>query len=178
MQSLDQSAESIQRLLVEAAKTQYTRQPIPSEVDLAVSEVLDEYLTADSTDRARVSSKVGRDSSSAESLTVYAGRMAALAVRKADPHYLQLGVAAMMLASGGADDQEFTWTLPVLYDAAGRIGKDPETIFASVAGTGPAGSRVMQIFRWKADQRILKHDRAVTGPDGFRYEAILGSGSL
>jgi hypothetical protein len=177
VQNLDQSAESIHSLLVDMAKTEYSRQPIPNEADQTVSDFVETYLAAGPTDRARLANKVGRDSFSAESLTVYAGRMAALAVRKADSHYLQLAVAAMMLASSGADDQEFTWKLPVLHDAAGRIGQDPETIFRSVAGTDSSGSRVMQIFRWKPDQRILKHHRAVTGPEGFRYEAILGSGS-
>jgi hypothetical protein len=176
VQSLDPSPESIQRLLIDAAKTDYAGQPIPNEVDQAVSDFLEGYLAAGPADRERLSNKVGRDSFSAESLMIYAGRMAALAVRKADSQYLQSAVGAMMLASSGADDQEFTWTLPILYDAAGRIGQDPETIFASVARTG-SGSRVMQIFRWKADQRILKHDRGVTGPDGFRYEPILESGS-
>ncbi len=38
-----------------------------------------------------------------------------------------------------------------------------------------SGQRVMQIFRWKPEQRLLKHNKAVIGPDGFRYEPLLGS---
>jgi len=77
----------------------------------------------------------------------------------------------------GADDQEFTWTLPILYDAAIRINQEPEAMFSSVVETGPAGQRVMQIFRWGQDSRRLKHDRGVVGADGFRYEAILEQNS-
>ncbi len=32
------------------------------------------------------------------------------------------------LAASGADDQEFTWTLPILHDAAIRMGQDPQTV--------------------------------------------------
>ncbi len=139
-------------------------------------EFLEAYLAATPADRASAASQVGRDPLSAEMLTLYSARMAAVAVRTASSHYLQLAVAAMMLAIG-ADFQEFTWTLAVLYDAAKRIGGDPEEIFSSAASLEPFGQRVMRIFQWTPEQRQLKHDRPVMASDGFRYESILGSTS-
>jgi len=100
--------------------------------------------------------------------------MAALAVRTASSHYLELAVAAMMLAPG-ADFQEFDWTLEILYDAAKRIGREPEEIIGSVAGQEASGVRVMQLFHWKPDERRLKHSRPVMTGNGFRYEPVLGS---
>lgn len=164
----------MQRQLVDAAKTGYVRKPIPDEVDQSVSEFLDAYLAGGPADRASASPLVGQDSFSAEMLTVYSGRMAALAVRTASSHYLELAVAAMMLAPG-ADYQEFDWALPALYDAATRIGQDPQEIFGRVVGHEASGTRVMRIFRWNPEQRRLKHHRPVMAGDGFRYESILGS---
>jgi len=78
----------------------------------------------------------------------------------------------------GADDQEFTWTLPILHDAAIRMGQDPQRLFASIVGTDASGQRVMQIFKWKPEARRLKHNKVVMEPDGFRYEPLLGSSYL
>jgi len=145
-------------------------------VDQSVSEFLDAYLAGGQADRAGASPLVGQDSSSAEMLTVYSGRMAAMTVRTESSHYLQLALAAMTLAPA-ADFQEFTWTLPILYDAAQRIGRDPQAVFAESASLGPAGKRVMEIFRWTPEQRRLKHDRPVMASDGFRYESVLQANS-
>jgi hypothetical protein len=174
METLAWRAASLQRLLVETAKTRYDPKPIPNEVDDAVSEFVEAYLAAAPVDRASAASRVGRDSFGAETLTVYSRRMAAMAVRTASSHDLELAVAAMMLAPG-ADFQEFDWTLEILYDAAKRIGRDPEDIFGSVVGHEPSGTRVMRIFQWKPEERRLKHNRAVMARDGFRYEPVLGS---
>ncbi len=167
-------AESIQRLLVETAKTSYDPKPIPDEVDQAVSEFLEACRAAAPVDRANAATRVGRDSISAEVLMLYSGRMAAMTVRTASSHYLELAVAAMMLAPG-ADFQEFDWSLEILYDAAKRIGRQPEQIIGSVAGEEASGERVMRLFRWKPEERRLKHNRPVITGDGFRYESIFGA---
>jgi len=175
MQSLAQSAEAVKALLAETAKTRYGLKPIPNETDNSVSDFLEAYLAANAEDRTSVSRLIGHDSASAEMLTVYSGRMAALAVRTARIRWLQMSLAAMVLAASSADDQEFTWTLPILHDAAIRMRQDPQGLFESIAGTDASGQRVMQIFRWKPEARLLKHNRAVMEPDGFRYEPLLGS---
>src|SRR5216684_1754210 len=156
MQSLAQSAEAVKALLAETAKTRYGLKPIPNETDNSVSDFLEAYLAANAEDRTSVSRLIGHDSASAEMLTVYSGRMAALAVRTARIRWLQMSLAAMVLA-------------------ASRVGQDPQGLFESIAGTDASGQRVMQIFRWKPEARLLKHNRAVMEPDGFRYEPLLGS---
>ena len=85
MQSLAHAAEAVRALLVDTAKTRYDSGPIPNEVDDSVSDFLEAYLAANAEDRTSVSRHIGHDSASAEMLTVYSGRMAALAVRTARP---------------------------------------------------------------------------------------------
>jgi hypothetical protein len=170
-------AQTVRALLEEASRERYSSEPIPNDVDGSVSDFLEAYLSASPPDRADVSSSIGSDSVSAEMLTVYSGRMAALAVRTAGIRWLKVGIAAMVLAAPGADHQEFDWTLPILHDAATRMGVDPQTVFAEITATTAAGKRVMRIFQWNPEERLLKHDRALMGPDGFRYEPVLESNS-
>ena len=96
--------------------------------------------------------------------------MSSLAVREGSREPIHWALAALTLADA-ADEQEFTWSLPPVYDAVRRLGLDPMTVFREVAATrGGERARIMQIFMWDAAERGLRHFHTAETGRGFAYE--------
>ena len=161
-----------QRALVEAPRG-YFRQPIPSDTDRVLIDFIGAYLKAPEIARRAYWEQFGQDPITAETLCSFSTRMSSLAVRERSDEPIRWALTALTLADA-ADDQEFTWSLPPVYDAVLRLGLDPASVFREIAATrGGEKSRVMQILKWNAADRQLRHFHAADTVSGFAYEPDL-----
>jgi hypothetical protein len=148
----------------------YGARPIPQPRDSDISNVLRAWMALDVVDRKQ--SEVSGDQRWI--MLAYSERMAALAVRARSQDLITLGLIAL-----GVDGWNDDWrdNLPIValhYDAAKRIGANPEDIFESAAGLLPdkPASALRSFLRRSAHDKSLKAMGYIVGndDDGFRYQ--------
>lgn len=158
----------------------YLDLPLPGEADAELTALLESYASGDDGVRAWARTQVGPPH--ARALSLFAIRMASLAVRERSVQRLRLGLWGAVLSEGASGDwRETSSLLAPLADAARRIGADAKREFAEAARLGPHESaRVIAAFPPASTLRGLAERAAMifglgqwrtTGEgDAFRYE--------
>jgi hypothetical protein len=146
--------------------------PIPSELDEAVSEVINRFVNATDSDRVEISSLF----TDAHSFTLigFAERMATNAVRTGNPQYLFEGLVSLCIEAGKFDIREDILVLAPVYDAAVRLGAEPNNLFAKAASLiqNDVSDAVRAFPHRPDDTRSLSAMGYATRTDehGFSYE--------
>ena len=152
----------------------YGFQPIPSERDEQISNLLRAWQQLDASARRPAIAPISKGNLS--TLLCYSERMACLAVRTFQQEYLLLGLLANGLDNWQTDFRENVIILALHYDAAGQIGVPPAGVFNAAAHLLPEqSSRGLRAFlRRSDDDRSLKAMGYEAGRDneGFRYRRI------
>ena len=108
-----------------------SEQPYPLDFETALSVVWDDIEQLDDQDWTELRSFV--DYNYAWQLRTYAARMATLAVREKDSTFVRYGLLALVLDNDLQDYRDVLIVCSVIYDAATRIGENPEGLFHRVA---------------------------------------------
>lgn len=154
-------------------------QPFPSDIDARIRALVERFAAAD---ELRTALKRAVTIEHVGPLSVFAVRMAMLAVRERSLDRLRLGLRAAAL-SGSADlddPRDAASALLPLVDAADRVGADAPSEFADAARSAlPGTARLLEQMpprhTWS---RLLERAaaslgigdwRATEAPDGFRY---------
>lgn len=148
--------------------------PIPSTWDEMLSEVVTKFIEAQPFDRSKIVSLFTDQHSF--TFIAFAERMASYAVRIGSKKKLFEGLAALVLDGGKFDSRENITVMAPLYDAALKIGADPETLFTQAAALAPNEvSDVLRTFPSRpAESKSLICMQFVESEDedGFRYERV------
>jgi hypothetical protein len=150
----------------------YLQQPIPQARDSQISSLLKAWMALNEFDRKKSSSEILLEQQ--DTLLIYSERMAALAVRERNPDLITLGLVAIGVDGWERfDPRENLLIVPLHYDAAQRIGANPETIFTSVAQLLPETSAegLRSFLRRSQPDKSLEAMGYVASSDGdgFRY---------
>jgi hypothetical protein len=154
------------------------RRPPPSpireddESDLRLAAFLNELCGSEPAVRTTVADRLHWPAD--DRLSAFAGRMATLAVRTGTSRYLERAVVALALAFQVARDwRDVLVIYPLPYDAARRIGLDPDALYLAAAECAPAqGSESLRSFtrRNEEDKSLaVMGFRVGADDDGFRY---------
>jgi hypothetical protein len=155
------------------------RSPPPSPIrvddedDVRIGAFIDEVRESPVAVRSAVAN--GLHPRAAGRLAGYAGRAATLAVRTGQRVYLERAVVALAFAYQVSRDwRDVLVYYPLPYDAARRLGLDPDALFLDAAGYAPeTGAQSLRGFaRRPEDVKTLAvmGFRAGEDADGFRYE--------
>jgi hypothetical protein len=149
----------------------YWKSPLPHPIDKQIGELLRAWMALSEDDRRESASRISQFQS--DVLKGYGERMASLAVRERNEEFIHLGLVAI-----GVDDWRFDYRdnlviVPLHYDAAKRIGADPDAIFERAAlclyGNSASGLRSF-LRRTPHDKTIGVMGYAVdSNEQGFRY---------
>lgn len=147
---------------------------IPHEFDIEISKLIQRWLNLDELSRNAALSQISEDYQFV--FLAYSERMASLAVRDHNREYIFLGLLAL-----GLDGWRFDWRENLLvvclhYDAAKRIGLNPDELFEEAAKLLPnEASKGLQAFlrRPEKDKSLEAMGYVTTtDADGFRYERM------
>ncbi len=148
--------------------------PIPSAWDEMLSEVVTKFMEAQTVERRRIFSLFTDQHSF--TFIAFAERMAAYAVRIGSTKKLFEGLAALVLDGSKFDSRENITVMAPLYDAALKIGADPETLFTQAADLAPNEvSEVLRTFPSRPDESkslICMQFVESEDQDGFLYERV------
>jgi hypothetical protein len=149
----------------------YRRSRIPVPRDAEITKLLKTWMALDEPVRRESASRI---SGQPAMLFAYSERMASLAVRERNEELLLLGLLALGVDGWRVDYRDNLTIVPLLYDAAARIGVDPEPIFERAAvmlyGKASDGLRTF-LHRSARDRSIEVMGYAVEADDnGFRYK--------
>jgi hypothetical protein len=146
--------------------------PIPCPLDRKVEHVVAWYENADETGRAALRERI--TPRAASTLSAYAERMASHAVRRGDAAVLRRALLAAAIGWYHEDPRESMLILPLFYDAASRLGIEPEPLFedaAVAAGLPPDGALASFPQRRPEDCTLACMGyRTGADDDGFRYQ--------
>ena len=148
--------------------------PIPSARDQMISEVVTKFSEAQPAERRKIS-LLFTDKHSF-TFIAFAERMAAYAVRIGSSEKLFEGLAALVLDGGKFDSRENITVMAPLYDAALKIGADPESLFNQAADLAlNEVSDVLRTFPNRPDESkslICMQFVESEDQDGFIYERV------
>lgn len=150
----------------------YGTLPIPTQLDVEISSLLDVWRNLDEPSRKAVITQFPKDYRL--TLLGYSERMASLAVRDRNKELILSGLLALGL-DGWRDDWRDNATLVCLhYDAAQRIGLLPSSVFeeaAKILPPKPAEALRSYLRRSHEDGGLEAMGYiAGTDSDGFRYQ--------
>lgn len=150
---------------------EYGTLPIPTPRDGAISALLRAWLNLDEPKRLSFLSRLPKGFRFA--LLAYSERMASFAVRTHDKECVVLGLLALGLDEWCEDWRDNATILCLHYDAAKRIGLDPDSLFEETANLlplEPAGALRSFILRSTEDKSLGSMGYVVDAdPDGLRY---------
>jgi hypothetical protein len=154
----------------------YGSLPIPKQRDKEISHLLRTWIELD--ERVRETSAAQMTDEQSRILLAYSERMASLAVRERKGDFLFLGLVALGLAGGLEDWRECLLRASLLFDAAQRIGSDPNPVFEKVAAVLPhqeTASELRQFLARSAEDKSIEAMGFAAGSDeqGFRYQRAL-----
>ena len=102
----------------------------------AVDPLIEAFVVANPSDRARVSSRLNRDASGI--LRTFASSMPVLAVRRSSPMLITQGLTALAIVGPGDDIRDLLFDVATLYHAATKLGIDTLQLFREVASLAPS----------------------------------------
>lgn len=154
----------------------YGSLPIPKQRDKEISQLLRTWIELDEPGRKASAAQITDEQS--RILLAYSERMASLAVRERKGDFLFLGLVALGLAGGLEDWRQCLLRATLLFDAAQRIGSDPNPVFEKVAAVLPheeTASELRQFLARSAEDKSIEAMGFAAGSDeqGFRYQRAL-----
>jgi len=149
----------------------YWKSPLPNPIDREIGELLKVWMALSVDDRRDSAARISQFQ--ADVLLRYGERMASLAVREHNEEFIFLGLAAIGVHDWRFDYRENLLIVPLHYDAAERIGADPDAIFERAAlclyGNSASGLRSF-LGRTPHDKTIGVMGYVVDSDEqGFRY---------
>jgi hypothetical protein len=158
-------------LSLDTSSKAYSKQPIPSELDLALIELVDAFRKANPLRRFLIKRRVSDQHSAI--LWVFSERMASLAVRERSTDRVLQGLSGLALEGCQEDYRDCVIRLAPLYDAALKIGASPNELFKKAAsyGSGEAGKLILNYLKRTPENLTLGAMGYSEGEteDGFRY---------
>lgn len=152
----------------------YGKRQIPDELDERIERILKDWVTAPASDRAEALSIISLNL--ARKFQTYAGRMAALAVRKQDAGHIRNALLAYGLAGNVDDFRDRVPVLSLLNRSAELLNLSLQIEFSRVASDLPDFStpEVNQfIDREPRDKTIgVMHFIESMDESGFTYERL------
>jgi hypothetical protein len=118
-------------VLKKALVSAYYKQPIPSEIDKKITEVLASLGSCDEKQFNAIVDRVVGDNSRV--LGLYAERMASLAVREKNPERVKQGLLGLLIYSRTEDPRDVLLVLTLLHDAVVKLGKNPKEVFGEMS---------------------------------------------
>jgi hypothetical protein len=160
---------ALSALLERAADSAYFKQAIPSAIDEEIGDVLVRLSSCDEDELASVAGGIA--GAHARVLSLFAERMASLAVRKNSPDPIRRGLAALMIVARTADVREVLLVLSLLHDAAMKVTGSAKELFADV-GALFGGAEFLNGFLKRSDEdkriQVMGYEESET-EDGFLY---------
>ncbi len=147
----------------------YHQQAIPSAIDEEIGDVLVRLSSCDEDELASVADGIAGERGRV--LSLFAERMASLAVRKNSPDPIGKGLAALLIVARSEDVREILLVLSLLHDAAMKVRGSAKALFAEAASKfGQAELLDSFLLRSDAAKRIeaMGYKESDTG-DGFLY---------
>ena len=102
----------------------------------AVDPLIEVFVVANPSDRARLSSRLNRDALGI--LRTFASSMPVLAVRRASPMLITQGLRALAIIGAAYDIRDLLFDVAILYHAATKLGIDTLQLFREVASLAPS----------------------------------------
>jgi hypothetical protein len=151
----------------------YSHLRIPVPRDAEITTLLKTWMALDEPIRRESASRI---SEQPYTLLAYSRRMASLVVRERNEELLLLGLLALGVDGWRFDFRDNLPNLALHYDAARRIGVDPEPIFERAAAMlyGKAADGLRTFLRRSAYDKSLEVMAFEVGADddGFRYKYV------
>jgi hypothetical protein len=149
----------------------YNLMRIPQARDTQILNLVQAWMALDESARGRSARVISLRQSRV--LLGFGERMACTSVREQSQKSLPPGLLAVGISGLHGDSRDSITTLPLFYDAAQRIGVDPENIFEGAAALlpEPMASTVRRFPHRSATDRSLQAMGYSVGADsdGFRY---------
>lgn len=130
MTSVTNISESLLKLLRLALSSQYYKQPIFSEMDGKLSEVIADLISLNHEQLESIIAQVSGDN--ARVLGVYAERMASFAVRENSVKPIKNGLVALLIYARTEDPRDVLLILSLLHDAAIKTAGTAQVVFDDV----------------------------------------------
>ena len=117
-------------ILRKAIDSEYFKQPIPSEIDDKINEILVMFCAYNQVQMKSIINGIVGDS--ARVLGLFAERMASLSVRENYILRVKQGLLGLIIYSSTVDPRDVLTVLSLLHDAANKITGNPKDIFKEV----------------------------------------------
>jgi hypothetical protein len=134
-------AEAVRRFRTEVdspfRKNPFVRQPFPTDLDEAISDLIGRFVDADRGERLQFWEMLQPTREQSQVLLAYAERMATQALRQADVALIREGLIAVQLEGKRDDWRETIISLTLLYDAITRLHAPAADMFHRVAKLAP-----------------------------------------
>jgi hypothetical protein len=170
MNSVKQAIDTLE-VLASPVSNGYGRQPIPTELDDMVGELVAFYMHSDLVIRREICAQITARLTGA--FVVYAERMAAQAVRMGAPDLLELGMVALMMTQNAPDRRDVILVLPLFVHSCKIMNVDASKLFADVSqySTGLIGAHFSSFLKRTEEDQSLAAMGYEVGQDegGFRY---------
>ena len=152
----------------------YSFRPIPCELDMLISELVKLFMKAEENERRCISTAV--PPADGCFLTCFAERMATLGVRERSRQRLLEGLVALVMEGYKEDFRDNMINLAPLYDAAVKLGVEPQELFNEAAAhlnNAPARD-LIEFPQRKPEDRSLEamYFKESHDADGFKYERL------
>ncbi len=160
---------ALSALLDRTMSSAYYKQAIPSEIDEQIGDVLVRLSSCDEDELVSVAGGIA--GGQARVLSLFAERMASLAVRKNSPNPIRKGLAALMIVARTEDVREVLLVLSLLHDAAMKVTGSAKELFAD-AGALFGGAELLNGYLERSDEdkriQVMGYEESET-EDGFLY---------
>jgi len=132
MSTTSDPIEEVVKIINDAETKDYLKKSIPCDLDEKVSRLVRLFANETVSGRNRIWEMVNWELSG--TLVCYAERMASFGVQEKSRDRLWEGLMALVIENHFGDWRDNLMRLAPLYDAARRIGIDPDELFLEVAG--------------------------------------------
>jgi hypothetical protein len=152
----------------------YVQKRIPCAMDDMVSSLIKLFINETDLGKSHICEMVNWDLSSI--LICYAERMASLGVREKSRDRLVEGLVALVIENHFGDWRDNLTVLSPLYDAAKKIGSNPDELFLEVASLykNNVATSIEQFTKRPLESRSLAafNYSESSDADGFRYKGF------
>lgn len=169
--SLPAHVGEINRILEEYSTLEYFQQPIPSEIDFLLDDVVQKIIKTNPERRAEFQSLLAEHSRSL--FGIYGHRAATRAQREDQPDLLNQGMAAAVFANYVIPNTRcLEISLAVYHHAARKLGLDPVDLFTAAANYADSDLAAQLVAFGNRDDVVLKQYgwKEINAPDGIRFK--------